>query len=238
MKKTLLIVAMALLIAVPSFAQTSPADTVPFEHWAYDAVQQLVDAGIIIGYPDGTFRGDRAMTRYEFAMAISRLLNQLPTGGGAGERGPQGETGPAGPAGAPGATGPAGPAGAPGATGPQGPAGNIDEAQIAEIVNRLLNEFRDELADLREDVEYIQTDLYDLADRVSWLEQQIGGPEVTGWLDFRMGLAGEDIDLDNEYDALTARVGIAGDITDDIYGAIMLQARDQRAPNDMYGANA
>jgi len=235
MKKTLLIVAMALLIAVPSFAQTSPADTVPFEHWAYDAVQQLVDAGIIIGYPDGTFRGDRAMTRYEFAMAISRLLNQLPTGGGAGERGPQGETGPAGPAGAPGATGPAGP---PGATGPQGPAGNIDEAQIAEIVNRLLNEFRDELADLREDVEYIQTDLYDLADRVSWLEQQIGGPEVTGWLDFRMGLAGEDIDLDNEYDALTARVGIAGDITDDIYGAIMLQARDQRAPNDMYGANA
>lgn len=235
MKKTLLIVAMALLIAVPSFAQTSPADTVPFEHWAYDAVQQLVDAGIIIGYPDGTFRGDRAMTRYEFAMAISRLLNQLPTGGGAGERGPQGETGPAGPAGAPGATGPAGPAGAPGATGPQGPAGNIDEAQIAEIVNRLLNEFRDELADLREDVEYIQTDLYDLADRVSWLEQQIGGPEVTGWLDFRMGLAGEDIDLDNEYDALTARVGIAGDITDDVYGAIMLQARDQEAPNDMYG---
>jgi hypothetical protein len=79
MKKTLLIVAVAFAHREsPRFAQTSPADTVPFEHWAYDAVQQLVDAGIIIGYPDGTFKGDRAMTRYEFAMAISRLLSADP----------------------------------------------------------------------------------------------------------------------------------------------------------------
>ncbi len=241
MKKTLLIVAMALLIAVPSFAQTSPADTVPFEHWAYDAVQQLVDAGIIIGYPDGTFKGDRAMTRYEFAMAISRLLQQIPEMEEL--RGPQGERGPAGPAGddgaqgAQGPQGPQGPAGPQGPQGPAGPAGEIDQAEVAEIVNKLLDEFKDELGDVQEDLEYVQTDIYDLSDRVNWIEEQLGGPEVTGWLDWRMGLAGNDVDLDNEYDALTARVGIAGDITDDVYGNIMLQARDQNAPTDGYTSN-
>ncbi|MBD3293257.1 MAG: hypothetical protein GF393_10055 [Armatimonadia bacterium] len=241
MKKTVLIVAMALLIAVPSFAQTSPADTVPFEHWAYDAVQQLVDAGIIIGYPDGTFKGDRAMTRYEFAMAISRLLQQIPEMEELrGDTGPQGDRGPAGPAGADGAAGaqgPQGPAGPQGPQGPQGPAGECDMEECAEIVNKLLDEFKDELGDLQEDVEYLQTDVYDLSDRLNWVEEQLGGPEVTGWIDWRMGLAGEDIDLDNEYDALTARVGIAGDITDDVSGAIMLQARDENAPTDGYSSN-
>ena len=51
----------------------NPAETVPFDHWAYDAAQSLTDSGIIVGYPDGTFRGDRTMTRDEFAAAVSRL---------------------------------------------------------------------------------------------------------------------------------------------------------------------
>ncbi|MEA3403777.1 MAG: S-layer homology domain-containing protein [Armatimonadota bacterium] len=242
MRKTVAVLALAMLIAVPAFAQTSPADTVPFDHWAYDAVQQLVEEGIIIGYPDGTFKGDRAMTRYEFAMAISRLLDKMPEVG-AGERGPQGpqgpqgEQGPAGPQGPQGEQGPAGPQGPQGPQGDQGPPGEIDEDQVAEIVNRLLDEFKDELADLKEDVEFLQNDVYDLSDRLNWVEQQLGGPEVTGWLDWRMGLAGEDIDLDNEYDNLTARLGIAGDITDDVYGAIMLQTRDGMAPNDGYAGS-
>ena len=241
MKKTLLIVAVAMLIAVPSFAQTSPADTVPFEHWAYDAVQQLVDAGIIIGYPDGTFKGDRAMTRYEFAMAISRLLQQIPEmeelRGPQGPAGPAGANGAAGAAGGDGAAGAAGPAGPVGPAGAAGPAGECDMEECAELVNKLLDEFKDELGDLQEDVEYLQTDVYDIADRLNWVEQQLGGPEITGWLDFRLGLAGEDMNLDNEYDALTARVGIAGDISDDVYGAIMLQTRDEYCPTDAYESN-
>jgi hypothetical protein len=49
-------------------------------HWAYDAVQKLVEAGMIIGYPDDTFKGGRGMTRYEFAAALVRLLlDRLPT---------------------------------------------------------------------------------------------------------------------------------------------------------------
>ena len=85
MSKTLLAVCLTLAlvaIALPALAASNPAETVPFDHWAYDAVQKLVDQGIIIGYPDGTFRGNRAMTRYEFAMAISRLLDCVGTGSG------------------------------------------------------------------------------------------------------------------------------------------------------------
>jgi len=52
---------------------------VPADHWAYQAVDTLQKAGIVIGYPDGTYGGKRAMTRYEFAEAIARLLPLLHT---------------------------------------------------------------------------------------------------------------------------------------------------------------
>jgi hypothetical protein len=59
-------------------AQASgPFADVPTDHWAYNAVDQLQKAGIVIGYPDGTYGGKRAMTRYEFATAIARLLPLL-----------------------------------------------------------------------------------------------------------------------------------------------------------------
>jgi len=229
MRKALPVVVLAMLIAVPALAQTSPAETVPFDHWAYDAVQQVCEAGVIIGYPDGTFKGERAMTRYEFAMAISRLLDKMKEieaqEGVAGEQGPQGE---------PGEKGEKGDKGEPGE---QGPPGEVDYAKVTEIVNKLLEEFKDELADLKGDVEGIQTDLYDLGDRLTWVEEQLGGPEVTGWLDFRMGLVGDDLDLDHEMDALTAKVGVAGDITDDLYGNLTVKARDSYAPNDGYYSN-
>jgi hypothetical protein len=52
----------------------NPSNVVPLDHWAYQAVDTLQKAGIVIGYPDGTYGGRRAMTRYEFAVAIARLL--------------------------------------------------------------------------------------------------------------------------------------------------------------------
>src|SRR5580704_4255239 len=55
-------------------ATAAPFQDVPADHWAYDAVNTLQKAGIVIGYPDGTYGGRRAMTRYEFAVAIARLL--------------------------------------------------------------------------------------------------------------------------------------------------------------------
>lgn len=47
------------------------------DHWANDAVKTLQERGLIEGYPDGTFRGDRAMSRYEVAMLIARALAKL-----------------------------------------------------------------------------------------------------------------------------------------------------------------
>lgn len=47
---------------------------VPKGHWAYDFVKDLSDKGYLVGYPDGTFKGDKAMTRYDFATALYRAL--------------------------------------------------------------------------------------------------------------------------------------------------------------------
>ncbi|MCD6550803.1 S-layer homology domain-containing protein [Thermotoga sp.] len=48
---------------------------VPKDHWAYEYVWKLWQRGIFIGYPDGEFKGDRYITRYEAATAVSRLLD-------------------------------------------------------------------------------------------------------------------------------------------------------------------
>ena len=57
-----------------STEQINPFLDVPKGHWAYDAVTMLALKGIISGYGDGTFRGNKNVTRYEAAMTIARLL--------------------------------------------------------------------------------------------------------------------------------------------------------------------
>jgi predicted nucleic acid-binding Zn-ribbon protein len=69
----------ALSFGVSAHAQTSFAD-VPAGHWAQEAIKRAVDCGIILGYPDGTFRGKQAITRYEAAAMIGRLLDAIATG--------------------------------------------------------------------------------------------------------------------------------------------------------------
>ncbi len=49
----------------------------PDAHWARDAVASLVAKGLVEGYPDGTFKGDRAASRWETAMIVARLLAQM-----------------------------------------------------------------------------------------------------------------------------------------------------------------
>ena len=59
---------------------------VPKEHWAYSYVKSLADRGLLEGYPDGEFKGDRSMTRYEFAAIIYRALqNGAPVDGNMGK---------------------------------------------------------------------------------------------------------------------------------------------------------
>ena len=75
MKKLVLVLVLVLVFALPVLA--NPFADVPLNHWAYDAVDYLWAKGVIIGYPDGTFGGNRTMTRYEFAEAIARVLAHI-----------------------------------------------------------------------------------------------------------------------------------------------------------------
>lgn len=49
----------------------------PESHWAKDAVATLAAKGMVEGYPDGTFKGDRASSRWELALIVARLLSDL-----------------------------------------------------------------------------------------------------------------------------------------------------------------
>ncbi|MCW5939960.1 MAG: S-layer homology domain-containing protein [Fimbriimonadaceae bacterium] len=62
--------------ALPLFAQDNFPD-VPDNHWAYEAVKQLKDAGCLVGYPDGLYRGNRPMSRYEFAAAVAACYKKM-----------------------------------------------------------------------------------------------------------------------------------------------------------------
>ena len=77
MKKTLVsALATALVVGAASttFAAANPFSDVPRDHWAYDAVTQLASDGVIEGYGDGTFRGDRNITRYEMAQMVAKAM--------------------------------------------------------------------------------------------------------------------------------------------------------------------
>ena len=55
-------------------SKTAEFTDVPRNHWAYQYISQLAGNGILVGYPDGTFKGDVKMTRYEFATMLYRAL--------------------------------------------------------------------------------------------------------------------------------------------------------------------
>ena len=74
MKKILAIAAAAALTAGVSACAANPFSDVSPDDWAYQAVSDLSDQGVVEGYPDGTFKGERNMTRYELAQVIARLM--------------------------------------------------------------------------------------------------------------------------------------------------------------------
>ena len=78
MKKIFALIAVAALVAfaAPAFAANPFAD-VPMNHWAYDAVAQLAASGIVVGYPDGAYKGGQPATRYELAAVVARALAKV-----------------------------------------------------------------------------------------------------------------------------------------------------------------
>ena len=77
MKKTLvsaLTTAIVVGAASTTFAAANPFSDVPADHWAYDAVAQLAQDGVIEGYGDTTFQGDKNITRYEMAQMVAKAM--------------------------------------------------------------------------------------------------------------------------------------------------------------------
>lgn len=139
-------VATALVFALiaPAFAQ--PFADVPTNHWAYDAIAELAAKGLIEGYPDGTFKGDRAMTRYEMAMVVARLLARIES------------------------------IQVPAPTPPQ-----VTKADL-DAIQRLVNEFRAELAALGVRVTAIEEEL-------NAIKARLDNVRMTGGLRFRYDTA-------------------------------------------------
>ena len=84
MKKTLVSALTAALVvgaASTTFAAANPFSDVPADHWAYDAVTQLAADGVIDGYGDTTFKGDRNITRYEMAQMVAKAMAKSNVGG-------------------------------------------------------------------------------------------------------------------------------------------------------------
>ena len=74
MKKSLVLaMAMALGVTASAYA-ANPFSDVPAGHWAYDSVNKLAAAGVIDGYGDGTYGGDKLMTRYEMAQIVAKAM--------------------------------------------------------------------------------------------------------------------------------------------------------------------
>ncbi|MBB6062417.1 hypothetical protein HNP65_000855 [Thermosipho japonicus] len=72
--KKLLVILSVVLVSVFALAELKD---VPTNHWAYDSVVMLEKAGVITGYPDGTFKGTNNVTRYELAVFLARTMKLL-----------------------------------------------------------------------------------------------------------------------------------------------------------------
>ncbi|MBR7025136.1 MAG: S-layer homology domain-containing protein [Selenomonadaceae bacterium] len=83
MKKTVaaaLTAAFVVGVSSSALAAANPFSDVPAGHWAYNSVAKLAAEGVIEGYGDGTYRGDRNITRYEMAQMIAKAMAKNPSG--------------------------------------------------------------------------------------------------------------------------------------------------------------
>ncbi|HEY3283704.1 MAG TPA: porin [Armatimonadota bacterium] len=76
MKPLLWVLLAAAALLSPTLARAEPQD-VPRGHWAYEAVQDLANKGLVLGYSDGKFLGNRTLSRYEMAALTKRVIDRL-----------------------------------------------------------------------------------------------------------------------------------------------------------------
>ena len=81
MKRTLKYALSAVLVSAIAGMATAQSNfpDVPENHWAYEALAKMKKEGLLMGYPDGIYRGSRAATRYELAVAMHAVWMNLKT---------------------------------------------------------------------------------------------------------------------------------------------------------------
>jgi len=241
----LAVLALLIAVCVPAFAQGPFAD-VPTDHWAYNAIDKLASAGLLEGYPDGTFKGQKALSRYEFAVAIARMLDYVDrTYAKAGAA----------------VTPPPPPPPPP----PPVPAAGLTDEQKA-LLERLRTEFLPELEQLRADVD-------DLTRRVEALEAvppvELPKLKVGGDIRYRFGWYGSSLQLKsgkstgypfsmepgvippsdslkdawkpNDFASLRTRIIFDGDMTDNlaVHVTLLAEPRNNLANLDsVWGSNS
>lgn len=176
------------MVVMPAFAQDNFPD-VPDNHWAYEALARMKREGVLVGYPDGLFRGGRPATRYEMAVAIhaafTHLKNLIDGLNGQIEdikRQMSGSGDMQGMASLKAAL-----------EALQADVNRMKEQDIADL-RRMAQTFERELASLGVDVQQMKRDLGSLADRVTNLENRLP-VDISGGLDFWMGAGMSDDDL-------------------------------------------
>ncbi len=164
-----MLAACAVLLGFALPARASTFSDVPPEHWSYEALDYLQNAGLVEGYPDGTFKGERPFTRYEMAMVIARIFTRIQDWQAA-------ET--------------------------EEPA-VADETVMAEVnarLDRLSDEFRDELADLGARLTAVEDEQAQIRSEMDDLEGLIKESGMTGSARWRAGryMTTGDSDLDSD----------------------------------------
>jgi len=160
---------MLLALALTPAIAAQPFSDVPQDHWAYNAVEKLASAGLMEGYPDGAYKGKSTMTRYEFAVAIARLMDRVEQLGGV--------------------PGPAGPAGPPGPAS----AGGLTPEQQA-LLDRLAKEFAPELKALRSDLDALTKRVEELEARPA---PTMPVMTVGGNISWRTGVYGTELGFED-----------------------------------------
>ena len=172
MRRLVLGIAAALLAAgMLAPAHASTFSDVPTDHWAYEAIDYLQQMGLVEGYPDNTFKGDRPFTRYEMAMAIARVFTKLQDWQAAMANG----------------------------TVPSG-AENVDLSEVYTRLDRLSAEFRDELTDLGARMTAVEDEQARMRGDVDDLKALIKDSGLSGSARWRAGgyIATGSQDLTNE----------------------------------------
>lgn len=79
MKKifALVLIMVMVFVAVPVFASVNPFIDLPQNHWAVSSVEYLNARGLVVGYPDGAFKGSQPSTRFEVASVVARILKEV-----------------------------------------------------------------------------------------------------------------------------------------------------------------